>query len=511
MTPSSPRSAEQGSSRRLGPLLSLLAFASLIVGIDVYIVVVALPEIGRELVFSEQTLQLVISAYALAFGGLLLLGGRLSDLLGRRRMLALGLALYAVSSLAGGLTSSPELLLAARTVQGVGGALVYPATLALISALFAEGPERNRALSVWSGAGAGGLVLGSLLGGVLTQAFGWEAIFFVNVPLAGLALLLTFPLIPPDGARETGRNFDLAGALTGTIGLTLLVFALVQGPEWGWTSPGIVVSLAAGLLLLASFLAIERRSRDPLVPLGLFRNRNLSAAAAITFMHLATFGSLLYFLTIYFQSVLGYSALQTGLAFLLPTAFIVMGSAIGGQLATRFGLRATLTASLAIGSAGALATGLAFASDGSYPALITGLILLSVGDGIVYTTMFIAAGTGVSERESGIASGIASVGTQVGSAVGLAVLVAIANSGTEGLAGEALRVATTDGLRIGVFAAAAGIAATILIALSIKKPQPSTDPASEAPAITHLPEPTTTPSGPSASTARPAISNAGCR
>ncbi len=187
-----------------------------------------------------------------------------------------------------------------------------------------------------------------------------------------------------------------------------------------------------------------------------------------------------------FQSVLGYSALQTGLAFLLPTAFIVMGSAIGGQLATRFGLRATLTASLAIGSAGALATGLAFASDGSYAALITGLILLSVGDGIVYTIMFIAAGTGVSERESGIASGIASVGTQVGSAVGLAVLVAIANSGTEGLAGEALRVATTDGLRIGVFAAA-GIAATILIALSIKKPQPSTDPASQAPAITHLP------------------------
>lgn len=466
---------EQPSRRQLGLILALLAFASLIVGIDVYIVVVALPEIGRGLGFSEQTLQSVISAYAVTFGGLLLLGGRLSDSLGRRRMLALGLILYATSSLAGGLANSPELLLGSRAVQGVGGALVYPATLALISALFAEGPDRNRALSVWSGAGAGGLVLGSLLGGVLTQAFGWEAIFFVNVPLAILALVLTLGLIPPDGPRATGHRFDLPGAVTATAGTILLVFGLVQGPERGWASLEIASSLVAGLLLLATFLAIQRRSADPLMPLGLFANRNLSSGAAITFMQLAMFGSLLYFLTLYFQDVHGYSALETGLAFLLPTAFIVLGSSIGGQLATRFGLRATMSTSLVIGSAGAVAIGLAFSTDGSYAGLIPGLALLSIGDGIVYTTMFIAATTGVPEREQGIASGIAATGTQVGSAVGLAVLIAIANPETNGLGGEALRAATADGLRTGVFAAAAGIAATIPIALNLRRAQPGTE------------------------------------
>ena len=198
------------------PILALIAFAILIVGIDAYIVVVALPEIGRELGFSAQTLQAVISGYAVTFGGFLLLGGRASDLLGRRRMFLLGLFLYAVASLAGGLASSQELLIAARAVQGLGGALLFPATLALISALFAEGPERNRALSVWGGAGAGGLVLGSLLGGVLTQTLGWEAVFMVNVPLAVMALVAGLVLIPADPEREVGRRFDLPGALTAT-------------------------------------------------------------------------------------------------------------------------------------------------------------------------------------------------------------------------------------------------------------------------------------------------------
>src|SRR5688500_2576739 len=200
--------------RRLALVLALLAFSILIVGIDAYIVVVALPEIGRELGFSAQTLQAVISGYAVTFGGFLLLGGRASDLLGRRRMFLLGLSLYAAASLAGGLASSQGPLIAARAVQGLGGALLFPATLALISTLFAEGPERNRALSVWGGAGAGGLVLGSLLGGVLTQTLGWEAIFLVNVPLAGIALLAGLVLIPAGAEREAGRRFDVPGART---------------------------------------------------------------------------------------------------------------------------------------------------------------------------------------------------------------------------------------------------------------------------------------------------------
>jgi len=330
--------------------LALLAFAQLIVAIDAYIVVVALPDIGRELGFSNQTLQTVISAYAVAFGGFLLLGGRAADLLGRRRMFIAGMFLYAISSLAGGLAGAPEILLAARVVQGLGGALVFPATLSLINTTFAEGPERNRALAVWGGAGAAGLVLGVLLGGALTTALGWQAVFLVNVPLATVALGLAFSLIAADRKRERSGAFDIPGALSASFGITLLVFALVQGPELGWGSPAILASSLMGGLLLVAFVVIEARSRDPLMPLGLLANRNLSAAVAITLLFMATFGSVLYFLTLYFQNVHGYDALQTGVAFLLPTAFVVGGSALGGQLATRFGLRATLVGALALGA-----------------------------------------------------------------------------------------------------------------------------------------------------------------
>jgi EmrB/QacA subfamily drug resistance transporter len=460
-----PSALHPGGNRRTATL-ALLAFAMLIVSLDQYIVVVALPEIGRELEYSEQTLQSVISAYAVAFAGFLLLGGRATDLLGRRRMLVSGLVLYAGASLTGGLATTAEVQLAARAVQGLGGALVFPATLALINTAFAEGRERNRALAVWGGAGAAGLMVGVLLGGVLTSAFGWEAVFFVNVPLAGLAALLAFPLIAADPAREIDRTFDVPGAVSVTLGVTLLVFALVQGPELGWTSPGILGAAAAGVLLLGALVIIERRSRDPLVPSRLLANRNLLTAIAIAFLFMATFGSVLYFLSIYFQDVRGYDALETGVAFLLPTAVVVAGSALAGRLATRFGVRSTLVAALAIGAVGATALGLAISPDGSYAALIPGLVLLSIGDGAVFTTMFIAAGTGVSDREQGVASAMASTASGVGAAVGLALLVLVANAGTDGLAGEGLRVAMADGIGAAVLVVAAGIAVAALIALT---------------------------------------------
>jgi EmrB/QacA subfamily drug resistance transporter len=453
---------------RQAATLALLAFAMLIVSLDQYIVVVALPEIGRALGYSAQTLQSVISAYAVASAGFLLLGGRASDLLGRRRMFVTGLALYAGGSLAGGLAPTPEVLLVARAVQGLGGAFVFPATLALVNTTFAEGPERNRALAIWGGAGAAGLVIGVLLGGVLTQALGWEAVFFVNVPLIGIVLPLAFILIPADSEREIGRRFDLPGALSVTLGVTLLVFALVQGPNLGWGSPGVLASAAAGLLSLMAFAVIERRSRDPLVPPRLLANRNLATALAIAFLFWATFGSVLYFLTLYFQDVHGYNALKTGLGFLLPTAVVVAGSALAGRVATRCGLRPTLIVALAVGALGAAALGLAMSSEGSYAALIPGLILLSIGDGVVFTTMFIAAGTGVADGEQGVASGIASTSTSVGAAVGLALLVLVAASGTDGLAGEALRVATADGLRAAVLVIAGAIAATAVVALNLR-------------------------------------------
>jgi EmrB/QacA subfamily drug resistance transporter len=448
--------------------LALLAFAMLIVSLDQYIVVVALPEIGRDLDYSAQTLQSVISAYAVASAGFLLLGGRAADLLGRRRVFVTGLTLYAGASFAGGLASVPEVQLAARAAQGLGGALVFPATLSLVNTTFAEGRERNRALAVWGGAGAAGLVIGVLLGGALTQAFGWEAVFFVNVPLIGVAVPLTFRLIVADGPRDRSRSFDMPGALSATLGVTLLVFALVQGPDRGWGSPEILAGAAASLLLLAAFAIVERRSRDPLVRPRLLANRNLATAVALAFMFMATFGSLLYFLSLYFQDVRGYDALQTGVGFLLPTAFVVAGSTLAGQLATLCGLRGTLLAALATGALGALALGLAISPDGSYAALIPGLVLLSLADGVTFTAIFIAAGTGVAEREHGVASGIASTAMGIGAALGLALLVLVANSQTDGLAGEALRVATADGIRTAVLVVAAGIAATLLVALNLR-------------------------------------------
>jgi MFS family permease len=471
---SSPR--DRGPAPPKSAALALLSFAMLIVSLDQYIVVVALPDIGRELGYSAQTLQSVISAYAVASSGFLLLGGRAADLLGRRRMLMTGLTLYAVASLAGGLATGPAPQLAARAIQGLGGALVFPSTLAIINTTFAEGRERNRALGIWGGSGAAGLVIGVLLGGVLTRMFGWEAVFFVNVPLAGAALILAFPLLEADRPRDTGRVFDLPGALAATGAVTLLVFALVQGPALGWDSLWIVSTAAAGLLLLVAFVAVERRSPDPLVPPKLLANRVLNLALVVAFMFMATFGSLLYFLSIYFQDVRGYDALQTGIGFLLPTAVVVAGSTLAGHLVSRFGLRHTLVAALAIGASGAAALGLAMSADGSYAALVPGLVAVSTGDGIVFTLMFIAAATGVADREQGVASGIVSTSSGIGATVGLAALVLVANAGNHGPIGEKMRIATAEGIQNAVFVIAGGIVATLLIALNLhgRPVQPST-------------------------------------
>ncbi|MFE9251297.1 MFS transporter [Streptomyces sp. NPDC007088] len=456
--------------RRTGLLLALLAFAQLIISIDYNIVYVALPEIGSGLGFSAQSLQWVVSAYAVAFGGFLLLGGRACDLFGPRRIFILGIALYGVSSLVGGLATEPGVLIAARAVQGIGGAFLFPATLTLVSTKFAEGKERNRAFAVWGTAGGSGMILGSLLGGVLTQAFGWESVFYVNVPLALIAVAAAFPLITRDQLTGSRRSFDLGGALTSTVGTTSVVFALVQGPESGWGSGLIIGAFAFGVALLVAFLLIEKRSSDPLMPLRLFRNRNLSTGAGVTFFYMATFGTLLYFLTIYFQGVHGYNALETGLAFLVPMVAIATGAQTAGRLATKYGLRAIMIASLLVGFVGTVIVGLSLATDASYVALIPGMVVMGLGQGAGYTLMFGAATVGVDPAEQGIASGWASTTQQIGGAVGLAILVAVANSGLDGLQGEALRSATTDGLRTAVYIAAAGIAVTALVALGLKKP-----------------------------------------
>jgi MFS family permease len=435
-------------------ILALLAFAQLIIAIDYTIVFVAVPDIGRELGFAAHNLQWVVSGYAVVFGGFLLLGGRMSDLLGRRRMFTLGLGLYGISSLAGGLATGPGLLVGARAVQGFGGAVLAPATLSLIGTLFTEGRERNRAFSIWGAAGGSGMALGSLLGGVLTQAFGWPAIFFVNVPLAAVGVIAALILIPADGSARSGRRFDVPGALSATAGITAVVFALVQGPATGWNGASLAAG-AAGVVLLVAFVTIESRAADPLLPLGLLRIRNLRTGVSVITLFAATLGPLLYFETVYFTDVHGYNALQTGLAYLVPTVAIFVGANLGGRLATRFGLHVTLASSLAIAGLGVAWLGLIISAGASYAVLVPALLILGLGQGAAFTTMYAAASTGVAPEHQGVGSGTASTGQQLGNAVGLAVLVALANQPD-----------VITGLRLAILLSAAGVILTAAVALT---------------------------------------------
>ncbi|MFD8934819.1 MFS transporter [Streptomyces sp. NPDC059578] len=470
------------SRQQLRWTLAILALAQLMYALDLNIVFVALPEIGSELGFPGQTQQLVVSAYVVFAGGFLLFGGRAADLLGRRRIFVIALALYAVSSLAGGLADTPELIIAARAVQGIGGALLLPATLALINTVFEEGPPRNRALAVWGGAGASGLTIGALLGGVLTENFGWPSVFYVNVPLAGLLVVAALVVIPKDPARGERRSFDLPGALSVTAGSTLLVFALVQGPETGWGSAEVLAALGAAVVALALFVVIEKRSADPLLPFRLFRNRSLSISVSITFLYMATFGVLPYFLTVLMQSVHGYGALQTGLAFLIPSLAIAVGTQLGERFVGRLGTRTTLVAGFAVGAVGTAVLALGFDESAGYALLVPGLIVSGVGQGIVWTAMWIAAATGTAPEEQGVANGAASTGLNIGNAIGLAVFTALADHGTEGRTGEALRAATAHGEFVVVLLTAAGMAGGLFIALALRRPlDPSAAPSAPAP------------------------------
>ncbi|MEU7860671.1 MFS transporter [Nonomuraea sp. NPDC049141] len=456
------------SPRRLGWTLALLAFAQFIIAIDYNIVYVALPEIGRELSFSGQSLQWVVSAYAVTLGGFMLLGGRAADLLGRRRVFIIALVLYAGSSLVGGLAGSPGPLIAVRAVQGLAAALLFPATLSLVSTTFAEGPARNRALAVWAATGGGGLAAGALLGGVLTNVFGWESTFYIFVLLASAALLAALPLLPTDPARDGAdvreRRFDVPGALTATAGITLLVFVLAQGPEWGWTSPSILTAFGLGLALLVVFAVIESRSRDPLVPPRMFANPSLVAAMAVTAVFGAGLGAHYYLLTVYLQDILGYDPLRAGLAYLPLTLLNIVGTKVAERLVTRAGMRAALTTGLLIGTAGMILLALAVSPHSPFIAVLPGIMVAGLGMGIVWTSMWIAAGNGVAASEQGVASGMASVTHQTGLAIGTALMVAVANAGIGGLAGDALRRELTNGLTMAYYLAAGVTFLGVLIA-----------------------------------------------
>lgn len=408
--------------------LALLATAQLIIALDATIIFVALHDMGRALQINAQQLQWVVSAYTVAFGGCLLLGGRAADLLGKRRFYRLGMALFALASLVGGFSSSAWLLVAARAVQGIGAALLFPATLALINTLYAEGAPRNRALAIWSMASAGGLALGTLLGGVLTQQFGWASVLLVIVPIAGACAVLGGVWLPLDGPRARGRSFDLAGCVSVTVGGSLLVTTLVQGPEWGWAAPITLACLLLSLLLLAAFVLIEKRSPDPLMHFALLQVPGLRTAMWLTMLFMSSFGVQYYFLALYYQDGYGWSPLQAGMAFLPPTLVCTVGIRIAERMLAVRSPRQVLAWGLAAGALGIVGVAFALPHGAGYWPLLPGIVLLSLGQGMTWTAMWIVAGQGVPAAQQGVASGMAATAQQIGGALGLAVLVMLANA-----------------------------------------------------------------------------------
>jgi len=412
--------------------LLLLAMTQFVVVIDASIVNVALPSIGSALHFSRDDLSWVVNAYTLTFGGFLLLGGRLADLLGRRRMFMIGLVLFSLASLAGGLAQSEAWLIIARAVQGLGAAIVSPAALSIITTTFSEGAERNRALGIWGAvAGAGGAA-GVLLGGVLTSGLSWRWVLFVNVPI-GLAAAAAAPRVLVESRTDVPtQGFDLPGAVTGTAGLALLVYAVVDAVNVGWGSTATILRLAGAAVLLASFLVIESRARNPLLPFSIFRLKTLRGADVVGLLTGMALFSMFFFISLYLQEVLHFSPIKTGLAYLPLAVTIILAAGLASQLVTRIGFKATLITGLLIIAVGLLWFSRARDPGGSYVADVLGpSILAGAGLGFSFVSVTIAAVTGTKPDEAGLASGLINSAQQIGGALGLAILATVANSATK--------------------------------------------------------------------------------
>ena len=447
-----PVTATRSLARRnSNGLLVLVCLAQYMVILDVSIVNVALPAIRGDLGFSTTGLQWVVNAYTLTFAGFLMLGGRASDLLGRRRVFLGGAAVFVAASLICAVAGSQGVLLGARALQGVGAAIISPASLAIITTSFAEGRDRNRALGVWGAmAGLGGSS-GVLLGGALTQGVGWPAIFLINVPI-GLTVLVLGPRLVPEGrAAGVRKHFDAAGAVLVTGGLTALVYGIVRTDTLSWGAPGVLAPLALGVVLLAAFALVEGRlSPDPLMPLRIFRMPRLRSANLVIILLYSGFFAMWFFLSLYLQQVHHDGALETGLAFLPMTLTIVAASSLAPRLVARFGIRNVLTTGMLSAGAGlALLTGLEPGS--SYAAhFLPGGVLAAAGLGLSLVPATIAAVQGVPAAESGLASGVLNTSRLVGGALGLAVLTTLATSRTDSklAAGVETLQAHTDGYRL---------------------------------------------------------------
>jgi EmrB/QacA subfamily drug resistance transporter len=407
--------------------LTVVCAAFFMTILDVSIVNVALPSIGKSLHFSRDNLQWVITAYAITYGGFLLLAGRLADLFGRRRVFMIGVVIFTIASLFCGLAWSEVVLIAARAVQGVGAAVITPSALSIVMTTFEEGAERNKALGIWGALGGGGAAVGVLAGGVLTTYLGWEWIFFVNVPVGALALALA-PRFVRESRAEEKKSLDVAGAITVTAGLALLVYAVSKAPDHGWGSAWTLSRLAVAVVLLLAFVAIEARAKDPLMPFHIFRIKTVAGAnvcglllGAITFANF-------FLLTLYVQQVLGYSAIKTGVTFVVTAGSAVLWAGLAQNLTTRFGVKPVLAAGFAAMTAGAVYYTQIPASGSFVTALLPGYLLIGFGLPFTFIPVSIAALAGVGHDEAGLASGLINTTQQIGGAVGIAICASVSVS-----------------------------------------------------------------------------------
>jgi EmrB/QacA subfamily drug resistance transporter len=437
--------------------LAVLGIAYLMVVLDVSVVNVALPSIERDLGFSPENLQWVVSGYALTFGGFLLLGGRSGDLLGRRRLFMAGLAAFAAFSLLCGFATSSEMLVVARLLQGAAGAVLAPSVFSITSVTFEEGSERNKALGILGGIAGSGAAIGVLLGGILTEYAGWEWIFYINAPIGLIALFLVPRFVRESRADGLARNFDAAGAVTITAALMMLVYALTQANDAGWASAQTIGLLLGSAALHVAFLVVERRSRSPLVPLRFFRKRTPTGANVIGFgLGTMVFG-MFFLLSLYMQQVLGFSALKTGVGYLAVALTAIVASGVSQALVTRLGVKPVLSAGMLL-LGGGLVYFSQISTDGSYVAdLLPGFLMTGVGLGFAFVPVSIAALGGIEPHEAGLASGLINTSQQIGGALGVAILTTVATTRTEGLleGGVDRPSALTQGFSIAFWVAAA--------------------------------------------------------
>ena len=444
-------------------VLVIVALAQFMVVLDATIVNVALPSVQRGLHFSTGSLQWVVNAYTLSFGGFLLLGGRAADLFGRKRLFIAGIVVFSAASLLNGLAGSAGMLVIGRALQGLGGALVSPAALSVLTTSFAEGRERTRALGVWSAVAVGGGAVGFVLGGVLTDLLSWQWVFFVNVPVGIGALLLAWRYVPESRAAGAGRRVDVGGAFAITAGLMVLVYALVNAQQAGWLSAQTLGLVTVAFALLATFVTLETRLRQPLIRLGIFRLRSLSAANLVMLVVAAGMFAMFFFAAIYVQNVLGYSPLRAGLSFLPVTAGIIAGAGLSQQLIRRFGVRAVGITGMTIAAAGLMLLSRVPVAGTYLGDLLPGLMTMAFGMGLTFVPITLIATTNVQAADAGLASGLLNTSQQLGGALGLAVLSTLAANATTGalsslraLPSVAQRVsALVTGFHTGFFVASA--------------------------------------------------------